>query len=494
MIKRLLFISLLFLQLSSSATHIVGGDISVKHISGNNFEVTLRFYRDCLGGTAPFDNPITLGAYDKVTNVEAFQFTLPLISTQILALGDSCFTPTNLCVEEGIFKDTITIPDNVNGYYLSWQRCCRNGIIVNINLPGDAGMVFYAEIPDPVLTNSTPTFGSYPNAYLCNSQPNVQDFSAIDIDGDSLVYSLSTPLNGNASSAVPIPGPSAGPYSLITWQSPYSASDMIGGVPVLNINSSTGILTANPVTMGVFVFAVIVEEFRAGIKIGEIRRDIQYQVIACNTNQAPVFSQPATSTSSYTVVAGDSICIPVAASDINADWVGLSAISDLFGNPITVPYSSFSPDSAIASVSSELCFATNCIHIRDEPYVTTFYARDYSCYGTNTVTNVVSITVVSPLDGNLDKLIPNVFTPNNDGKNDYFKVNADNINDCFDTFHISIYNRWGQLDFESEDFHYKWDGKNKKGKDLTDGVYFFIMEGNFKAETFKYNGMVHLIR
>lgn len=494
MIKKISFILLLFIQLSSSATHIVGGDISVKHISGNNFEVTLRFYRDCLGGTAPFDNPITLGVYDKVTHTEAFQFNLPMISSQILALGDSCFTPSNLCVEEGIFMDTINIPNNVNGYYLSWQRCCRNGIIDNITLPGDAGMVFYVEIPDPVLANSTPVFGSYPNAYLCSSQPNAQDFSAVDIDGDSLVYSLSTPLNGNASSAVPIPAPSAGPYSLITWQSPYSASDMIGGSPVISIDAFTGFLTANPASLGVYVFAVVVEEFSNGIKIGEIRRDIQYQGIACNTNQAPIFSEPATSTSSYTVVAGDSLCIPVAASDINSDWVGLSASSDLFSNPITDPFTSFSPDSAIATVNSQLCFQTECLHIRKEPYVTTFYARDYSCYGTNTVTNVVSIEVVSPIAGNLDKLIPNVFTPNNDAVNDVFKVNADNINDCFDNFKITVYNRWGQIEFESDEFHYKWDGKNKKGKDLADGVYFFIIDGNFKDEKFTYNGMVHLLR
>jgi gliding motility-associated-like protein len=492
MIKRILFFIAFFISIQTFATHIVGGDITLKSLGSNNYEVTLRFYRDCSPGTAAYDNPITLGVYDKVTNAESFQFNLPLISTQILVLGDSCFTPVGLCVEEGIYKDTITLANNPNGYYLSWQRCCRNNIIQNIVLPGDAGMVFYVEFPNPAITNSSPVFGSYPNAYMCVSQTNTQNFSATDADGDSLTYSLITPLNGNASSVTPIPTPSAGPYSSITWQPPYSAADMIGGVPVMAIDPVTGILTAKPSTLGIFVFAVVVEEFRAGVKIGEVRRDIQYQVINCNTNQAPVFSQPTIAT--YTIVAGDSLCIPVAASDINSDWVGLSASSELFTNPNTQAFTTFPHDSAVANVSSTLCFQSTCADIREGAYTATFYARDYSCYGTNVVTNTVSITVLSPVDGKLDRIIPNVFTPNNDGKNDFFQVNATNIIDCFDSFEIKVYNRWGEFLFESKEFHFKWDGTNKKGKAMPDGVYFYIIEGSFKNENFKYNGNIQILR
>jgi len=491
--KKLLSACFIFLlSMQSFATHIVGGDITLRALGANNFEVTLRFYRDCLPGTAAFESPITLGVYDKITNAQISTFSMPLVSQTVLALGDSCFTPTGLCVEEGIFVTTINLANNPNGYYISWQRCCRNNIIQNISAPGSAGMVFYVEVPDPVLANSSPVFGSYPKAYMCNAQPNIQDFSATDADGDSLAYSLATPLNGNSTSLDPIPLPSSGPYGDVTWQSPYSLANIMGGTPVMNINPFTGLLTANPVAMGVYVFAVVVKEYRAGIKIGEVRRDIQYQVIACNTNQAPIFSEPAIS--SYTVVAGDSLCIPVQASDINNDWLGLAATSELFNTPLTASNTSFANDSAIGTAQSTLCFASNCSHIRDEPYRVTFYARDYSCYGTNVVTNIVDITVASPLDGKLDKIIPNVFTPNNDSKNDFFKVNVQNINDCFDKFKITVYNRWGQLVFDSDDFHYKWDGKNKEGKLMPDGVYFYTIEGNFRNESFSYKGSVQILR
>src|SRR4051812_16877879 len=117
-----LSVLIVVLHFQSFATHIVGGDITLKYLNPNIFQVTLRFYRDCLSGTAAFDNPITLGVYDRSTNVEAFQFNMPLVSSTVLALGDSCFTPTGLCVEEGIYIDTISLADNPNGYYISWQR------------------------------------------------------------------------------------------------------------------------------------------------------------------------------------------------------------------------------------------------------------------------------------------------------------------------------------------------------------------------------------
>lgn len=493
--KILLSVLVLFLCIPAFATHIVGGDITVTHLTGNNFEVRLRFYRDCSAGTADFDASITLGVYDKVTNAQTSTFSMSLNSRQVLTLGDSCFTPTGICVEEGIYVYTLTLPNNPNGYYISWQRCCRNGIIQNIVGPGSAGIALYAEVPNPALGDSSPVFGSYPNAYMCNSQPNVQDFSAVDPDGDSLVYSLATPLNGNATSGSPTPTPSAGPYPLITWQSPYSASNMIGGSPAMSINSRTGILTASPTTLGVYVFAVVVQEFRGGVKIGEVRRDIQYQVIVCNTNQPPAFSMPLTSSERHiTLIAGDSICVPVKATDINNDWVGLSISSELYGDPQTQGHFSFSNDSAVGTVQSTLCFQSTCEQIRDTPYRVIFYARDYSCYGTNVVPDTLTIRVASPLEGNISSLIPNVFTPNNDGKNDFFKVNADHINNCFDKFNITIYNRWGEVIYTSDDFHYKWDGKNQKGKVMPDGTYFYIIEGSFKEKPFTYKGSVQIIR
>ena len=65
---------------------------------------------------------------------------------------------------------------------------------------------------------------------------------------------------------------------------------------------------------------------------------------------------------------------------------------------------------------------------------------------------------------------PNVFTPNNDGTNERFLVSHLGIKN----FHIFIYNRWGQLVYESTDMDEGWDGKTN-GIDCTADAYFYMV-------------------
>jgi len=73
----------------------------------------------------------------------------------------------------------------------------------------------------------------------------------------------------------------------------------------------------------------------------------------------------------------------------------------------------------------------------------------------------------------------NIFTPNGDGKNDVYYPYVSKISDWKDfdyyakEYSIKIYNRWGELMFESTDYTQSWDGK-KNGKALPDGVYFWV--------------------
>src|SRR6185436_13911546 len=102
---------------------------------------------------------------------------------------------------------------------------------------------------------------------MCTNNVNVQDFSCTDADGDSLVYSLITPLNGHTSNLDPTGTcPDPGPYPSVIFQAPYSAANMIGGSPPMSINPQTGIITAAPNTAGVYVFSVRVEQYRRSDK------------------------------------------------------------------------------------------------------------------------------------------------------------------------------------------------------------------------------------
>lgn len=87
-------------------------------------------------------------------------------------------------------------------------------------------------------------------------------------------------------------------------------------------------------------------------------------------------------------------------------------------------------------------------------------------------------------------VIPNIFTPNNDGSNDVFKIDNNNIKE----FSIKILNRWGKLQFESNDISNSWDGTNN-GKKVSDGTYYYIISATgIDGQEFNKNGSVTLIR
>ena len=84
--------------------------------------------------------------------------------------------------------------------------------------------------------------------------------------------------------------------------------------------------------------------------------------------------------------------------------------------------------------------------------------------------------------------IPNVFTPNGDGKNNYFEI-AETYDWGVYYNKLSIFNRWGEKIYETEGSQLKWDGTSNGGK-LTDGVHFYLFEG----VGFTKSGSVTLVR
>ncbi len=72
--------------------------------------------------------------------------------------------------------------------------------------------------------------------------------------------------------------------------------------------------------------------------------------------------------------------------------------------------------------------------------------------------------------------LPNVFTPNGDQYNDYFTPFPETVSSA-ESIDIKIFNRWGQLVYETTDPMVNWDGRNHKtNKDCPDGTYFYVCE------------------
>lgn len=258
------------------------------YLGGSQYAITLVVYRDCLSGAAAFDNPANVGIYGSNNNlIQNLNFTLDSVVQLQSTINSSCVTaPSNVCTEAGYYTEIVTLPPTAGGYTIAYQRCCRNAIVQNILTPGDVGTTLIATIPGTGSSpdNSSPYWSQLPPLYVCVNLPFQFNHSAVDLDGDSLVYSLCTPYAG-ASAANPQPDPpSAPPYTQIQWQAPYSLNDMMGGVP-LTIDPNTGQINATPNAVGTYLIGLCVQEYRNGVPLGVTIREIQVNVVNC---QAPV--------------------------------------------------------------------------------------------------------------------------------------------------------------------------------------------------------------
>lgn len=87
-----------------------------------------------------------------------------------------------------------------------------------------------------------------------------------------------------------------------------------------------------------------------------------------------------------------------------------------------------------------------------------------------------------------DIFIPTAFTPNGDGINDHFVIHGGGIS----TFHISIFSRWGELVYSSDNITEYWDG-TFKGQPVPDGVFYYVINLRLEDErTHTERGSLHL--
>ena len=71
-----------------------------------------------------------------------------------------------------------------------------------------------------------------------------------------------------------------------------------------------------------------------------------------------------------------------------------------------------------------------------------------------------------------DTEIPNVFSPNNDTYNDFFRIPGI---EGFPNSSVEIFNRWGNLVFQDDDYKGGWDGR-MNGDPVSDGTYYYVLK------------------
>ena len=335
--KRLIPLFFLFaLVLPSYGSHIVGGEFELLHLSGFTYRLNLILYFDELNAIPGIRDANALARiFRKSDNAALLDVNIPYISQSSVAYFQPACAHGEVVTLRLLYSTTINLPaedfNHPDGYYVTWQRCCRNYNIDNIfsedpNLGGThAGQTFFLEFPPVVNASGDPFINSSPNLFpvlsdlVCANREYWLDFSGKDVDGDSLTYTLVTPLNTFNRFGTPRGGPRPGPYPEVLWRTDlgFGIDNIVNGSPDLQI-SPKGFLTVRPTEEGLFLFSVKCEEYRDKIKIGELIRDFQMFVVdACPSATAPVITTKTATETTYSDVSSIDIVVPNTAEGAN---------------------------------------------------------------------------------------------------------------------------------------------------------------------------------
>ena len=146
-----LFSLLLTLLLSKTAfgSHSMGSDLTYQCLGGNSYEITLSFYRDCAGIDADTGAFIVFqSSCFPADSVEIFQIpgTGQEISPACAAQATTCNGGTFTGIQEYIYRGIITLPGPCTDWNISYNLCCRNAAITNIQDPSNTQMYIYATL------------------------------------------------------------------------------------------------------------------------------------------------------------------------------------------------------------------------------------------------------------------------------------------------------------------------------------------------------------
>ena len=431
----LLVFFILGASLRSFASHELGGEISYLQTTTDTYQVTYKQYRDCQGTPAPatMNLDLTAPGCNSGRSVVLYQLSRKTINPFGPATTATCSATSPLSVYEVVtYSGKVTFSSaeyNCSNWRLSVTNASRTPAK---NVLNPVGTALYTEAELKLQTgliNSSPEFDSInaPVLFVNKYQDHQLSMSAQDLDGDSLVYTLVTPLenpntliaydtlgNGgfiiNWNPAPPFnnlpPGnPNANPqigicagnitnYSAtypmdsyhVTWT---PGQQVVFATPYFYLDPNNGDLTFNTSVYhdsvalweNRYLVSIQVEEFRkingVVVKMGSVRRETLIQVMNGGANLNPqVISRVAnnqliTSGSEIQLRPGTPLSLQIAASDANAtDAVSITsnASSILAG----ATWASTTGNTPTGTIS----WTPTAADVRDQPYYFQVQLRD----------------------------------------------------------------------------------------------------------------------
>ena len=277
------------------AAHITGGEIIYTYVgpgtssSTKIYRITLRLFRDnnCPGNCAPMPPSAPIAIFDNSTNMLIGTIRNEPRDSDIpvgIVSSPPCITnPPLFNYSVGSYTFEVELPNNTEGYTVTYQTCCRVANITNIGEALRIGSTYVGSIPGtkklPIGNNNSAQFETGISV-ICQANKFMLDFSATDADGDSLVYYTIDAYDGGAAENAGFADPAPPPYGSVPYSLPYSGFQPLG--PLGIINSSTGIISGTAPTAGKYIVCVLVKEYRNGVLISDHRKDFIVTVAPCD--------------------------------------------------------------------------------------------------------------------------------------------------------------------------------------------------------------------
>lgn len=349
----ILFITILSFS-NIYATHNRAGQIIYRHISGYTYEIEIWTYTYTKSAADRTELPISWGdgTIDTLPRIE--KNTLPNFYYENIYIGQHTFPGP------GTFVLVAEDPNRNEGV---------------LNIPNSINVMFaltsILQINPFLGHNNAPILYTKPIDKAAVGQVFIHNAGAYDVDGDSLSFKMDTCRYDDGAK---IPGFSLPPASTNIYVDPISG-DLIWDAPT---------------QVGIYNVAMKIEEWRDGVIISNIIRDIQIEVEETD-NQPPVIDP----IEDLCVVAGDYIEFDVYASDPDSDYVQLEAT----GAPFFMDISPAEfPDSitGLGEVTGTFKWQTVCDHISYAPYIVTFKATDDNPEVSLTDYQTMDIKVIGP--------------------------------------------------------------------------------------------------
>lgn len=299
------------------ATHFMGADLTYTCAPAPNnnpcvYRILHKAYYDCTGlATTPLPGPpappsvfISTSCTLQPTIIGGWVFVsysevTPICPDTSTACTDN--TANINGVVEGIYYADYDLCSLPAGCVVSvrWDNCCRNNIITSLSSPGLDGMVVSTTITtgqNPC--NNSPQFNFRPIPYICLGLPYTFNQGATDPDGDSLSYAL-------------VPCIASPPSLQVSYNTGFSATSPLGPSASVILDPVTGDLTVTPTTMQIGVLCVEVTEWRNGVAINTVTRDMQITVINCSGNPPTSTGINGSGTFITTACGGELICFDI---------------------------------------------------------------------------------------------------------------------------------------------------------------------------------------